>query len=134
MALDRQKALAIETLTGIRERGNRLSRAMRTELNNWAFLQLKQFLSYKSKRAGVTVIEVDPRYSSQECSACHHTERANRPSQELFSCQCCGLKLNADMNAALNLKARGELSAALMFREEVSASDLGQALGFSRGS
>ena len=126
-ALDRQKALAVETLTGIRGRGNGLSRAFRTELNSWAFLQLKQFLSYKATRAGVCVIEVDPRYSSQECSACHHTQRANRRSQESFCCVCCGLKLNADFNASLNLKARGELSAALMFREEVSASDLGQA-------
>ena len=133
LALDRQKALAVETLTGIRPRGNGLSRAMRTELNNWAFLQLKLFLIYKSKRAGVTVIEVDARYSSQECSACHHTERANRRSQERFCCQCCGLELNADYNASLNLKARGvksllaRQSDALMFREEADASDLGQA-------
>ena len=37
MALHRKKALAVERLQGIRERGNRLNRAMRTELNHWAF-------------------------------------------------------------------------------------------------
>lgn len=116
LANERQKALAIETLTGIRERGNGLNRAMRTELNSWAFFQLKTFLHYKAKRAGVTMIEVDPRYSSQTCSKCQHCERANRKSQECFECQCCGLNLNADYNAALNLKARGGLSAALMFQ------------------
>ncbi len=122
LALDRQKALACEVLTGIRQRVNGLNRVMRTELNNWAFLQLKTFLHYKAKRAGVTLIAVDPRYSSQTCSACGHCERANRTSQERFCCQCCGLEANADVNAALNLKARGELSPALMFRKEAFAS------------
>ena len=85
-------------------------------------MQLKTFLHYKAKRAGVTLMEVDPRYSSQTCSACGHCERSNRKSQERFCCQCCGLEANADVNAALNLKARGELSAALMFRKEALAS------------
>ena len=126
-ALDRQKALAVETLTGIRGRGNGLSRAFRTELNSWAFLQLKSLLSYKSLQAGVTLIEVDPRYSSQTCSTCGHCERANRKTQERFCCVCCGLEMHADFNAALNLKARGELSDALMFCEEAQTSNLGQA-------
>ena len=123
LAIDRQKALACEDLTGIRGRGNSFHRAMRTELNSWAFHQLKLFLAYKCQRAGVTLIEADPRYSSQTCSGCGHCERGNRKSQESFECLCCGLKLNADVNAALNLKARGELSAALMFRLEALASN-----------
>ena len=123
LALDRQKALCVETLTGIRGRGNSFNRAMRTELNNWAFNQFKLFLGYKCQRAGVLLIEVDPRYSSQTCSnpECGHCERGNRKSQESFECLKCGLRLNADVNAALNLKARGELSAALMFRLEALA-------------
>ncbi|MCW3052006.1 MAG: putative Transposase, OrfB family, partial [Chthonomonadales bacterium] len=72
LALDRQKALACEDLTGIRGRGNGCNRAMRTELNSWAFHQLKQFLAYKCHRAGVTLIELDPRYSSQTCYGCGH--------------------------------------------------------------
>ena len=128
LATLRQKALAVEVLTGIRQRGNGFNRVMRTELNSWAFLQLKRFLTYKCQRSGVTLIEVDPRYSSQTCSRCGHCERANRKTQEGFCCVCCGLKLNADYNASLNLKARGELSAALMFRAEASASHLGQAV------
>src|SRR5262249_27445307 len=106
LAQDRQKALACETLTGIRQRGNGLNRAMRTQLNAWAFNQLKQFFAYKARRAGVPLIEVDPRYSSQTCSRCGHCERANRRTQEKFECLCCGFQANADYNAALNLKAR----------------------------
>jgi putative transposase len=123
LAVLRQKALACETLTGIRRRGNGLNRAMRTELNNWAFDQLKHFLAYKCQHAGVTLLEVDPRYSSQTCSRCGHCERANRKTQACFRCVGCGFEALADVNAALNLKARGELSAALMFREEAHASN-----------
>ncbi len=122
LATLRQKALALENLTGIRGRGNGFNRAMRTELNSWAFHQLKLFVAYKCQRAGVTLIEVDPRYSSQTCSDCGHCERGNRKSQESFECLCCGLRLNADVNAALNLKARAELSVCLMFRTETSVS------------
>jgi putative transposase len=125
LAIDRQKALACEDLTGIRGRGNCFNRAMRTELNNWAFHQLKLFLAYKCQRAGVTLIEVDPKYSSQTCSGCGHCEKGNRKSQERFECLKCGLKLNADLNAAYNLKARGELSAVLMFRLEALCFQLG---------
>jgi IS605 OrfB family transposase len=119
LAKDRQKALACETLTGIRQRGNRLNRAMRTQLHSWAFNPLKQFLAYKARRAGVPLLEVDPRYSPQTCSRRGHCERANRKTQEKFDCLCCGYQANADYNAALNLKSRGELSAALMFQTDV---------------
>jgi putative transposase len=130
LALLRQKALALESLKGIRGRGNGYNRAMRTELNSWAFHQLKLFVAYKCQRAGVTLIEVDPRYSSQTCSGCGHCEKGNRKSQERFECLCCGLKLNADINAALNLKARAELSSCLMFRKETPVSKQGQAAPF----
>ncbi|MCC6446308.1 MAG: transposase [Armatimonadetes bacterium] len=131
LATDRQKALALEALTGIRQRGNGLNRAARTELNAWAFYQLGQFLAYKARRAGVLLMEVDPRYSSQTCSRCGHCDRANRKTQEKFECRCCGFQTNADFNAALNLKARATLSAGLMFREEAHASNQGQAVSFS---
>lgn len=123
LASNRQKALGIENLTGIRGRGNCFNRAFRTELNAWAFNQLKLFVGYKAKRAGVTMIEVDPRYSSQTCSKCGHCERANRRTQESFCCQCCGYQANADFNAAVNLAARATLSAGLMFRLDALASN-----------
>ena len=113
-AVQERKALALETLSGIRERANG-SRHLRWLLGNWAFAQLGSFLRYKAEAAGICVIEVDPAYTSQTCSSCGHCERANRKSQAEFHCQHCGLMVNADENAAKNIKARGELSCALMF-------------------
>lgn len=118
-AVQKRKALAIEALAGIRDRANG-SRHLRWLLGNWAFAQLGAFLSYKAEAAGIPLVSVDPAYTSQTCHACGHCERANRKSQSEFCCQHCGLDMNADSNAALNIKAWGELSYALMFRSPLA--------------
>jgi putative transposase len=65
--------------------------------------QLRVMLEAKGKERGRTVIAVDPRKTSQRCSACGHTEPGNRLSQELFCCLQCGHGENADVNAAKNI-------------------------------
>jgi IS605 OrfB family transposase len=108
-AFSSQKALALEDLSGIRDRANGFSRESRWLLGNWAFDQLGQFVSYKAKSLGVPVAFVDPRNTSRTCSACGHCDKANRKSQSKFECLSCGLVLNADFNAALNIRARAEV-------------------------
>lgn len=109
-ALISRKAIALETLTGIRERGSAFSREMRWQLGNWAFYELAQFIAYKARRVGVSVVFVDPRGSSKTCSCCGYCDRANRKSQARFLCLQCGFRANADFNASRNLEARGEVS------------------------
>ena len=53
--------------------------------------------------------KVNPAYTSQTCSRCGYTHKANRPSQALFACQACGWALNADHNAAINILVRAGL-------------------------
>lgn len=119
-AVQERKALAIEKLEGIRQRVHG-SRYLRWLLGNWAFAQLGMFVKYKAESVGISVFEEDPAYTSQTCSRCGHCERANRKSQSEFICQNCGLIENADKNAAINIKARGELSCTLMFHPEAMA-------------
>lgn len=118
-----KKALALEDLTGIRGRGNGFNREMRWLLGNWAFADLAAKVKYKAADLGIPVVFVDPRHTSQTCSACGHCERGNRKSQSQFQCLSCGRMLNADFNAALNIQARGLSSTALMFREDATASE-----------
>jgi putative transposase len=118
-ALSCRKALALETLKGIREREHG-SGQMRWLLGNWAFAQLGAFLGYKAQAVGLAVVEVDPAYTSQTCSACGHCERSNRASQSKFCCQKCGLEINADQNGALNIRARAEWSCRLLFHSAVA--------------
>ncbi len=56
---------------------------------------------------GCSVALVDPRHTSQECSACGHVAAENRPSQAVFACVACGHGEHADINAAKNIRARG---------------------------
>jgi len=98
-----RKTLALEDLTGIRERMKMVRREQRYERHSWAFYQLRCFIAYKAAWASVEVKCVDPAYTSQTCSVCGHCERANRHSQSSFQCQQCGFRLNADINAARNI-------------------------------
>jgi putative transposase len=104
-AKDTTRAIAVEDLKGIRKRVT-VRKSQRARHHNWAFAQLRTFLEYKSVLYGVRLYAVDPRNSSRECSACGYTDKKNRPSQDKFLCQGCGHAMNADLNAALNLRAR----------------------------
>ena len=61
----------------------------------------------KAAASGAAVIDVDPRFTSQQCHVCGHTAPANRDSQAVFRCQQCGHSDHADVNAAMNILARG---------------------------
>ncbi|WP_433473923.1 RNA-guided endonuclease InsQ/TnpB family protein [Spirillospora sp. CA-142024] len=50
------------------------------------------------------VIKINPRYTSRTCSACGHVAGESRKSQAVFSCVACGHRVNADVNAALNIR------------------------------
>ena len=106
-AVNLGKALSLECLTGIRERGNGFSREMRFELGNWSFDQLKQFVTYKARRAGIPLVLIDPRNTSRTCSFCGYCAQHNRKSQSVFKCKNCGLEMNADRNAAVNISGHG---------------------------
>ena len=103
------EGIALEDLTAIRTR-TRFRKPQRAKMTGWAFAQLRFFVEYKAQLAGVPVVLVDPRHTSQECSTCGHIAKANRQSQAVFSCTRCSYTTNADYNAALNIRARARVS------------------------
>jgi putative transposase len=68
---------------------------------------LRRMLAYKCERSGARLVLVNPAYTSQTCSQCSHCAPENRKSQAVFLCVACGLTINADINAALNILAAG---------------------------
>jgi putative transposase len=58
------------------------------------------------ERFGVTTLEVNAAYSSQQCSRCGFTSRDNRPVRASFRCARCGHTSHADVDAARVLRAR----------------------------
>jgi len=77
---------------------------------SWAFYQLRVFVAYKARAAGVLVVYVDPRNTSRTCAQCGHCEKANRRDQAHFLCVSCGHQANADVNAATNIAAKAEVN------------------------
>jgi len=68
----------------------------------------RRLLTYKQAWRGGEMIAVNPRYTSQRCAACGHISAKNRVQQALFSCQACGHRYHADVNAAQNILALGQ--------------------------
>ena len=97
--------MAIEDLTGIRERTNKLPRnkTERRHSNSWAFFQLRLFLSYKSVKYGVKLLTVNPAYTSQTCHKClhiHPVKGKSYRSGKSFKCGHCGNQCDADENGS----------------------------------
>ena len=61
------------------------------------------FLARLEHKARGRVRRVDPKQTSQRCSACGHVATENRESQAAFRCVACGFACNADLNAARNI-------------------------------
>jgi IS605 OrfB family transposase len=96
-----RRAVVVEQLEGIRRGKCRRY----VERSQWAFFQLLTFLRYKAALRSVMVIEVDPAYSSQECSRCH---QRSKPDGKKFLCGFCGHNDHRDANAAFVLAQRAE--------------------------
>ena len=67
--------------------------------------QFQQFCSNKAASAGRTVVFVNPAYTSQTCSGCG-TMRKKELAERWHSCPC-GVELDRDHNAALNILRLG---------------------------
>lgn len=104
-AKDTNRCIALEELKGISERTT-VRRAERRRHKSWAFNQLRQFITYKAKIAGVLVKLVDPHYTSQTCPRCGFVSKHNRISQSFFVCQACGFASNADLTGAINIASK----------------------------
>lgn len=68
-------------------------------------------LTYKAASAGATVVKVPPAYTSQDCSGCGNRVKKTL-SQREHKCPSCGLVLDRDHNAALNILAAGRAATA----------------------
>ncbi len=118
-AKDTGRGIALEDLTGIRKRVT-VRKAQRRLHNSWSFYDLRQKIEYKAELAGVPVVRVDPRNTSRTCPVCGCVDKANRPSQSVFSCIRCGFSGHADAVAAENIR-RAAVNLPDVGRDEVKA-------------
>lgn len=97
----------IEDLKGIAKQ--RYGKTLNKWLHNWSYFQFETQLQYKCDLHGISVVKVDPRYTSQKCSVCGNLDKESRHGN-LFRCTKCGYSEHADINAAKNIRKNYLLS------------------------
>lgn len=105
-AKDTNCSIVLEDLTNINKRTT-VRKKQRAERLSWAFFQLRSFITYKAKLAGIPIVLIDPRNTSRTCNSCGHVDKKNRKNQSEFVCRKCGHQDNADFNAAKNIRIKG---------------------------
>ncbi|MHB1663469.1 MAG: RNA-guided endonuclease InsQ/TnpB family protein, partial [Thermoplasmataceae archaeon] len=66
--------------------------------------KIVQYTMYKAESAGARVILVNPRHTSQRCSACGNIRHDLKLSDRIYHCNACGLIIDRDLNAAINIR------------------------------
>lgn len=69
--------------------------------------RLTAYIEYKAKFAGKRVIKVPPHHTSQLCSSGCGTMVKKDLSVRIHHCPTCGLAIDRDVNAAINILHRG---------------------------
>lgn len=90
--------MKLEKLTNIRQTA-RTSRKNEKHLHTWSFYQLSKFIEYKAALAGISVVYVDPKYTSQHCPQCG---TKNKARDRKYVCGC-GYAAHRDRVGAWNI-------------------------------
>lgn len=99
---NRYDRIALEDLTITRMVHGNLAKSILDA--GWGYLV--QRLTHKAESAGRVVVLVDPRSTSKTCSQCGHSFESLSLSDRWIDC-ACGLSLDRDHNAAINILNRG---------------------------
>ena len=74
-------------------------------ISEQCFYKFIEQMKYKSEQYGIEFIQVDRFYpSSKTCSNCGCIKKDLKLSNRVYECPECGLKIDRDFNAALNLE------------------------------
>jgi putative transposase len=80
-------------------------------IHDAAWSQFADLIAYKAAWAGRRFVAVNPAYTSQDCSQYGHRQSLNL-SDRTYTCPCCGVVLDRDDNASLNILRLGQQSLA----------------------
>ncbi|MCG7337147.1 transposase [Sporosarcina sp. ACRSM] len=88
-------------------RNRHLSKAIQQQ----KFKEFSRQMAYKCEMYGIEFMEVDRFFpSSKKCSSCDEMKKDLKLKDRIYSCEC-GLRIDRDLNAALNLRKAGQLAA-----------------------
>ncbi len=91
-------------------RGRAAKAGLNRAILDSGMLRLRPMLAYKMPLYGGQIIEVPAAYTSRTCSSCGN--RNNPGSSKIYRCGYCGVVLDRDRNASLNILAAASCTAA----------------------
>ena len=100
--LCRHNNVAIEDLTNAKIRKSNKNRKRLSQIAPLS--RFTDTLKWKCKKFGTELYEVNPAYTSQTCSCCGNRIKLTLKDRT-FKCSC-GLKIDRDINAAINIAAK----------------------------
>ena len=96
-------AVGMETLN---VKGMQANRHLARAISDLGLYELRRQVGYKAEWNGSQMILVDQWYpSSKTCSECGYVREKLRLDERSFICPACGVIIDRDLNAALNLAA-----------------------------
>jgi IS605 OrfB family transposase len=103
------KTLIVEDLVNVKHKSKgKIRKEFNNKLQRWSYPKLLTALERHSEAEGFELKKVNPAYTSQTCSRCGVIKKENRKG-ESYSCSC-GLEMDADLNASINILRRGVYS------------------------
>jgi len=97
-------------LKGLKE-SEKGSKLVRRKVNKYLqYISLSEFfriLEWKGEQYGREIIRVDPKDSSKTCSSCGYVNYELKLSDRVFKCPVCGMNMDRDLNASINILKRG---------------------------
>jgi putative transposase len=107
----RHQVITVETLnaSGMRSAGGARKRGLNRALADAALAEVRRMLGYKAKWYGSTLVAAGRYYpSSKFCSGCGRRKPNLTLADRTYACDYCGLRIDRDLNAAVNLARLGE--------------------------
>jgi putative transposase len=88
--------------------GQSAKRGLNRSISDAAWGELFERIAWLGAKSGKPVVPVNPKHTSQECSACHHVSKDNRDGEK-FLCEVCGHIDHADTQASRTILGRANL-------------------------
>jgi putative transposase len=104
--LSKYDVVVLEKLSTKKMVENSPGRALTKSILDCSFSKFINVISYKAEEAGKKVILINPRNTSKMCSSCY-TLKDITLSDRVYKCDHCGLILDRDLNASINILRLG---------------------------
>ncbi len=88
--------------------GQSAKRGLNRSISDASWGELFSKIAWLASKSGKPVLSVNPKFTSQECSDCHHVSKDNRDGEK-FICESCGHIDHADTQASRTILRRANL-------------------------